>query len=111
MQQYYFDTLLFFFQAQKQMNYEAIETIVGILEDEELPDEDKRDGILYMLRKYGLNETTVKDGRFEPKESNWKFPPHLLDDLDNNDYHQCQVTQLISVKMLNGGLLFEVCLN
>lgn len=111
MQQYYFDTLLFFFQAQKSLNYTAIEIIVGILEDEELPDEDKRDGILYIMRKYGLNETTVNNGGYEPKESKWKLPPHLIEKLDSSDYHQAQMTQIVPVKLLNGEILFEICLN
>src|ERR1044072_5832470 len=70
MQTYTLNTLLQFFEAQRLLDYEAIETIIGILEIEDMPDSDKHDAILYTLRKHGMNEVTHKGGRFEPAEKN-----------------------------------------
>ena len=111
MQTYYLHTLLCFLRSQKALDYEAIEIILGIMEDNTLENEDKMDGIRFILRKHGLNEVTHKDGRFEPVLEKCRLPEDQMWEQERQKYHECFVTQLVSVSLRDGKLLFEIPLN
>lgn len=111
MQTYSLLTLILFFKSQQRMGYEAIEIIAGIIDDDNLPDEDKKDGILWILHKYGLNETTFKEGRFEPACNLEVAPVEPKKPILDLKYTPCLIVQLQTVNMLNGRILFEIPLN
>jgi hypothetical protein len=111
MQTYYLHTLLCFLRSQKALDYEAIEIIIGIMEDDVLENEDKMDGIRFILRKHGLNEITHKDGRFDPIYDKCKLQEDKMWIQERGRFHECFVTQLVSVYLLDGKLLFEIPLN
>ena|ERR1700751_1477186 len=107
MQTYYLNSLLLFLKSQQSLGYEAFNIIIGIMEDATLPDEDKRDSILFILHKYGLNEVTYKDGRHDPEDK----PAEEMKELEPSIYHKCYIAQKVILKLLNGTFPFEVGLN
>jgi len=111
MQTYTLNTLLQFFEAQRLLDYEAIEIIIGILEIEDMPDSDKHDAILYTLRKHGMNEVTHKGGRFEPSEKNNTIPIKPYKPLMEIKYDWCYMVQLVSIDLLSGTIQVEIPLN
>jgi len=66
MEQYYLNTLIFFFKTQMHIDYVGIEAILQIIDDDEIKDSIKRDLIIETLRNYGLNEVSYRQGRFSP---------------------------------------------
>lgn len=66
MEQYYLDTLIFFFRSQMYLDYVGIEQILQIIDDDEIKDSIKRDLIIDTLREFGLNETSYRHGQFSP---------------------------------------------
>jgi hypothetical protein len=66
METYYLNTLIFFFKSQKERKYEAIEHVLRIIDQDKIPDKRRRKMLFRVLRRNGLNETTFKNGRFEP---------------------------------------------
>ncbi|MFL5762933.1 MAG: hypothetical protein ACJ77K_03255 [Bacteroidia bacterium] len=111
MQTYTLNTLLQFFEAQQLEGYEAIEIIIGILEIEDMPDEDKKDAILYTLRKHGMNELTHKGGRFEPTEKTNTIPVKPYKPLLEIKHDWCYMVQVVSIDLLSGTILVEIPLN
>ena len=111
MQTYKLHTLLLFLKAQQKINFEAIEIILGILEDEALPDEDKTDGILFILHKYGLNEITRKNGDYKPILESCKLPEKEMKPLGMGNYHECFIVQALTLEILNGYFIGEIALN
>jgi hypothetical protein len=113
METYYLNTLLHFFHAQHESGYDAIETILGIIKDGSFSNEDKKDGILFILHKHGLNETTHKKGRYEPRIEKWKLNPGPIIDMEfgKDSYYECFMTQITQVHMMNGAILIEFGLN
>lgn len=63
-------TLLMFFKLQQATDFEAIRTVLQILEDPELPDHHVAPYIRSCLREAGLNDISYKEGRFEPSPEN-----------------------------------------
>jgi hypothetical protein len=111
MQTYTLNTLLLFLKAQQYESYEAIETILGVLDDEMLLNEDKKDFILYTLRRHGLNEITHKEGRYEPslKKDSVSIKPYKP--LLEINYDWCYQVQMATVDLLSGTIHFEIPLN
>lgn len=66
METYYLNTLIFFFKTQRQLGFPAIITVLDLIDNEEIFDDKKGDMIINILRLYGLNETTHKNGAFMP---------------------------------------------
>jgi hypothetical protein len=108
---YYLNTLLMFFKSQHELGFEAIELILGIIDDDEFSDEDKEDIILHTLRKYGLNETTMKDGQFEPTEERATVTSDPKKFVLVTQYHTCYIAEPMTLNLLNGKFPVEICLN
>ena len=111
MQTYLLNTLLLFLKTQQTLGYEAIENILGVLDDEMLLDEDKKDFILFTLRKHGLNELTHKEGRFEPAIKGDMIPVKPYKPLLEIRYDWCYMVQLVSIDLLSGTMQVEIPLN
>jgi hypothetical protein len=112
MESYFLNTLIFFFKEQREIKYEAIEQVLDLIDDEKVPDIKKRDLILAILHKYGLNETTYNNGRFK------HLPPRRLGNKHENGYRIGKRAELlpfpvevIDVRILNAALSMRVTLN
>jgi hypothetical protein len=111
MQTYTLNTLLLFLRTQQALDYVAIENILGVLDDEMLLNEDKKDFILYTLRKYGMNELTHKGGRYEPTGNKSSVPVKPFKPLLEINYDWCYQVQMITIDLLSGTINVEVPLN
>ena len=111
MQTYKLHTLLLFFKAQQKLKFEAIEIILGIFEDTILDDDEKKDGILFILSRYGLNELTCKNGDYVPKLDSCILPIDSMRELDCTNYKDCFMVEALRFKILNGDFIYEVGLN
>jgi hypothetical protein len=111
MKTYYLETLLLFFVSQRDLQYEGVEIILGIIDDPDLDDETKSDAIEFMLRRYGLNETNHKEGAFAPKIDKAVLSPEQMTLPEAQDYQGCFMTQMFLTNLLCGEHLFEITLN
>lgn len=107
MESYYLNTLIFFFKTQRDVGYKAIEQVLNIIDNDVIPDARKRKALFQVLRSYGLNETTFKNGRFEFAESvpHEEIPPNNVEDIVSI------VTQTFYLRLLNGVLEIAIPIN
>lgn len=108
---YTLNTFLQFLEAQRIEGYGAIETILGILKEKNIPDDDKQDAILFTLRRNGMNEITHKDGRYEPSVNTDSIPKKIDRPVLEVPYEAAYQVQMITLHMLSGEIHIEVPLN
>jgi len=111
METFYLYSLILFFQTQREIGYEGIEVGLDFMDDPDIPEEERADLFLKILKGYGLNDTSQKNGRFEP----WLDErPHLdkkPEETPEPKFHECCPTQMVRFSLLNGTLETFVPLN
>jgi len=117
METYYLNTLILFFKSQQEMDFECIKYILDIIDDDTLDDEDKRDIIIGNLQDAGLNETTYKDGKFDPTEyPSLETEEIELEECEMQQHDQIKhkvyfKTEFVELNLLNGMLTHGIPLN
>jgi hypothetical protein len=106
MEQYYLNTLIFFFKSQMEIGYKAIEQVLAIIDHNAIPDTRKRKAIFQVLHYYGLNEVGYKGGRFGLGD---KEP--LSKSISKNIHDIPILTHTYILTLLNGTLELSVPLN
>jgi len=107
METYYLDTLIYFFKTQRDLDYVAIDDVLNIIDDNEIPEAVRRDMIMDTLRGYGLNETSYRYGRFSPG-----IDSSPADRCYNNIHDKISYTlQSMRLQILNGSIGINIPLN
>jgi hypothetical protein len=99
METYYLNTLIFFFKTQQEMQYQAIEQVLRIIDNDKIPEARKRKALFQVLRHYGLNETDYKGGKFDFGNE----IPVVNTPSETDDFITIP-TQVIELRILNGVL-------
>jgi len=107
METYYLNTLICFFKSQRDLDFVAIEDVLNIVDDDEIPENTKRDMIFDTLRTYGLNELSYRFGRFSP--ANERSPREYAYEKDHNTI--LYIRQSIEFPVLNGRITVKIPLN
>jgi hypothetical protein len=106
MDSYYLTTLVLFFRSQLYLNFEAIREVLSIIDDDEIREGDKRDMIIEVLRNFGLNEISYRQGRFSPSMD--KSP---TEEQSEKLHEIIYPRQAIQFKVLNGEIGIKIPLN
>jgi len=107
METYFLDTLILFFRSQRDMDFVAIRDTLDIIDDDEIHDNLKRDMIFDILRGYGLNEVSYRNGKFSPSAN--RSPEELVYDKIHTVI--CYPLQPIKFPVLNGTIGVNIPLN
>jgi len=107
METYYLSTLICFFKSQRDFDFVAITDVLDIVDNEEIPEKEKRDMIFDILRGYGLNEISYRHGIFSP--ANDRSPAEYAYEKIHNIV--CYHLQPIRFPVLNGTITVKLPLN
>ncbi len=114
METFYLYSLILFFQTQREIGYEGIEVGLDFMDDPKIPEEERAELFLKILKGYGLNDTTQKNGRFEPwvdERPPLAKEPEEEPDIPDPKLHECCPTQMVRFTLLNGTMETFVPLN
>lgn len=106
METYKLTTLLYFFEAQRKINYVGIDQIINLIENDEYVDEYKRDMLMILLHRYGLNEITYRSGEFDTSELEVSEDP--VNEKINWSFLRLEIVRF---HLLNGIMEQPICIN